>query len=522
MFDIQIYDVTLRDGAQGEGVVFSLEDKLGIAAKLDELGIDYIEGGYTHSNPKDRAFFEEVERLNLRHSKLTVFGSTRRPNVKPHEDLGLAALLKSEVSVVTIVGKAWHVHVTDVLRTTLDENLAMISDSVRHLKRRDREVVFDAEHFFDGYKAKPEYAMKCVIAAAEAGADAVVLCDTNGGSLPGDVGRVTAEVRSRIQCVVGFHGHDDGGLATANTLAAVENGAVHVQGTINGLGERTGNADLCLVIPNLMLKMKRRCLPEENLRKLTEVSRYVYQVANLMIPEHQPFVGPSAFAHKGGLHVDAVLKNPATYEHIAPDLVGNERRLLISELSGSAAVLEKIDRYKITHDDTLRKQILERVKELEHEGYQFEAAEASFELLVRRMAGVYRPHFELEGFRVIVHKGSHGAPVTEATLKLRVGDEVELTAAEGNGPVNALDGALRKALDRFYPSLRETRLVDYKVRVINPRKATAAKVRVIIESRDNDNIWGTVGVSENIILASWEALVDSVEYKLSKEVRDQG
>jgi 2-isopropylmalate synthase len=403
------------------------------------------------------------------------------------------------------------------LRTTLEENLRMIADSVRFLRQGGREVIFDAEHFFDGYKGSRDYALKTLEAAAEAGATTVVLCDTNGGGLPAEVARITAEVRSKIRCPIGFHGHNDGDLATANSLAAVEGGATHIQGTINGLGERTGNADLCSVIPNLALKMKRKCLPEESLQRLTEVSRYVYEVANLVIPEHQPFVGISAFAHKGGLHVDAVLKNPATYEHIPPETVGNDRRMLVSELSGSSTILAKVRKYHLPQDKELSRKILQRLKQLEHEGYQFEAAEGSFELLVKRMAGLHKPFFELEGFRVIVQKRQDGAASTEATLKLRVAGEEELTASEGNGPVNALDGALRKALERFYPCLRESRLCDYKVRVINPKDGTAAKVRVIIETRDKEHIWGTVGVSENIIQASWEALVDSVEYKLSKE-----
>ncbi len=521
MFEIQLYDVTLRDGAQTEGVAFSLEDKLGIAAKLDEMGVDYIEGGYTISNPKDRAFFLEALKLKFRHSKLAAFGSTRRPKVKAEEDAGLVAMLKSEVPVLTIVGKSWDIHVRDVLRTTPDENLRMIEDSVRWLKQQGREVIYDAEHFFDGFKSDREFALKTLDVAAAAGADAVVLCDTNGGSMPSEVTRIVADVRSRVKCVVGFHAHNDGGLATANSLAAVEAGATHIQGTVNGLGERAGNADFCVVIPNLALKMKRRCLPEENLRHLTELSRYVYEVANQVIPENQPFVGTSAFAHKGGLHVDAVMKNTQTYEHIAPELVGNERRMLISELAGTSTVRAKLEKYGIPFDKEMGRAIVEKVKELEHQGYQFEAAEASFELLVKRMAGLHKPFFDLEGFRVIVQKRESGEPITEATLKLKVKGVEELTVSEGNGPVNALDGALRKALERFYPNAREARLIDYKVRVINPKGATAAKVRVIIDTRDHRNVWGTVGVSENIIQASWEALVDSVEYKLSKDLEQK-
>lgn len=520
MFDIQLYDVTLRDGAQAEGVAFSLEDKLNIALKLDELGFDYVEGGFSISNPKDSAFFREAQNLALKHARISAFGSTRRPSLSVEEDPGIDALLKSEVPVTTIVGKAWDIHVNEVLRTELDTNIRMIAESVEYLKKQGREVVFDAEHFFDGFKANPEYAISAVKAAADAGADVVVLCDTNGGAIPTEVNRITAQIVKRVGCPVGFHGHNDGDLATANSLAAVEGGATHVQGTINGLGERTGNADHCAVIPNLALKMNRRCIPEKSLERLTELSRYIYEVANLLIPEHQPFVGLSAFAHKGGLHVDAVLKNPITYEHIRPEQVGNERRFLVSELSGGSTILAKIDKFGITHDDNLRKEILQTVKEMENAGYQFEAAEASFEVLVKRIAGLHKPFFDLEGFRVLVQKREENdlLPLTEATIKIIVGGEEEITASEGNGPVNALDGALRKALERFYPTIKEVRLVDYKVRVINTKGGTGSSVRVIIESRDDEDVWGTVGVSENIIQASWEAMVDSIEYKLSKDM----
>ena len=515
MARILAYDSTLRDGAQTEGISFSLEDKLGIAARLDELGIDYIEGGFAESNPKDRAFFDEVRKLDFKHSRIAVFGATRRVGVKVEEDTGVGAMLRTEAPVLTIVGKTWDLHVDTVLRTTLDENLAMIEDTVRYLKSRGREVIYDAEHFYDGCAGDADYAMKTLIAAAEAGADAVVLCDTNGGALPGDVERLTREAVQKVSCVVGFHGHNDGGVAVANTLVAVQAGATHVQGTMNGLGERSGNADLCVVIPNLQLKMGHEVLPEGKLTSLTQASRYCHEIANMGLPNHQPFVGPSAFTHKGGQHVDAMLKNPLTYEHINPELVGNERRMLVSELAGGAAVAAKLK--NLDADKDMRRKIINRVKEKESEGYHYEAAEASFELMVQRVLGDYTPFFELHGFRVIVQKREDGEPVTEATLKIRVDGEDELTACEGNGPINALDGALRKALYRFYPTLKDLRLIDYKVRVINSRDATAAKVRVFIESRDHEDIWGTVGVSENIIQASWEALVDSVEYKLSKD-----
>jgi 2-isopropylmalate synthase len=518
MLDIAIYDATLRDGAQSEGINFSVEDKLAIAKKLDELGIAYIEGGYPFSNEKDIAFFHQVRELKLQNSRVVAFGSTRRAKLKASEDPGLAALLGARTSGVAIVGKSWDLHVKDVLRVDLDENIRMIFDSVKYLKQKGLEVFFDAEHFFDGYKANPEYAIKTVLAAREAGADVLVLCDTNGGSLPNDVADITRAVLHEAEGAVGFHGHNDSGMAVANSICAVQAGATHVQGTMNGLGERTGNADLCLVIPNLQLKLKRPCLPDENIRLLTEVSRYVYEVANMQLVDSQPFVGRTAFAHKAGLHVDAVRKNPVTYEHIRPEDVGNERRLLLSELSGSATMLEKMEKHKLTHDPKIMREALQELQKLENLGYQFEAAEASFVLLVRRMLGTERRFFDFLGFRVIVEKrDAEGNPITEATIKVRVGDQEELCASEGDGPVNALDGAMRKALERFYPSLREMQLVDYKVRVINPAEGTAARVRVVIESRDRNAIWGTVGVSENLIEASWQALVDSIVYKLTKD-----
>ena len=523
MFEIQLYDATLRDGAQCAGISFSLDDKLAIAMKLDELGIGYIEGGYPFSNDKDIAFFNEIAQRKLRNARITAFGSTRRAKFDVAEDPGLAALLAAKTPTVTIVGKSWDLHVRDVLRVSLDDNIAMIADSVKYLKSKGLEVIFDAEHFFDGCKANPEYAMKTLAAAKEGGADALILCDTNGGTLPSGVTDITAKVVSEAGGLIGFHGHNDGGMAVANSVAAVQAGAVHVQGTMNGLGERAGNADLCQVIPNLQLKLNKRCLPDEDLQSLTEVSRYVYEIANLPLDEAQPFVGRRAFAHKGGLHVDAVRKNPMTYEHVDPVAIGNERRLLLSELSGSATILEKMEKYELTHDRKVMRQALKELQKFESYGYQYEAAEASFALLVKRMLGKEKRFFELEGFRVIVEKrGSGSEPITEATIKIRVAGSEELSASEGDGPVNALDGALRKALERFYPNLGEMHLADYKVRVINPTAGTAARVRVVIESRDKDAIWGTVGVSENLIEASWLALVDSVVYKLSKDEEKTG
>lgn len=523
MLDIAIYDATLRDGAQSEGINFSVEDKLAIAGKLDELGVAYIEGGYPFSNEKDIAFFQRVRDLNLKNSRIVAFGSTRRAKLSVSEDPGLAALIGARTAGVAIVGKSWDLHVKDVLRVSLDENIKMISDSIKYLKQKGLEVFFDAEHFFDGFKANPEYACQTVIAAREAGADALVLCDTNGGSLPFEVAEITKAVLEAAGGVVGFHGHNDSGTAVANSVSAVHAGATHVQGTMNGLGERTGNADLCMVIPNLQLKLKRPCLPADKIHLLTEASRFVYEVANMHLVDSQPFVGRAAFAHKAGLHVDAVRKNPITYEHINPEEVGNERRLLLSELSGSATMLEKMEKHKLTHDPKIMRQALQELQKLENIGYQFEAAEASFVLLVRRMLGNEKKFFEFLGFRVIVEKrDANGNPITEGTIKVRVGDQEELCASEGDGPVNALDGALRKALERFYPSLKEMQLVDYKVRVINPTEGTAARVRVVIESRDKNEIWGTVGVSENLIEASWQALVDSVIYKLTKDDEAKG
>ncbi|MGR3310928.1 MAG: citramalate synthase [Candidatus Brocadiales bacterium] len=533
MDKIVLYDTTLRDGSQGEGVSFSLQDKLGIAIKLDELGIDYIEGGYPLSNPKDESFFMEIKDVRLRHAKIAAFGSTRKANIKTSEDPGVISLIKAETSVITIVAKSWDFHVSNVLRTTLNENLKMVAETIEFLKSKNKEVILDAEHFFDGYKSNPEYALKVIKIGQEAGADTIVLCDTNGGSVPHEIAEIVKKVKDTINSPIGIHAHNDCDLAVANTIAAVEHGVRHVQGTVNGFGERCGNADLCSVIPNLALKpvlsglplsgakganvKGLRCLNEKGLKKLTEVSRYVYEVANILPRSNQPFVGKSAFAHKGGLHADAMRKDKASYEHISPEKVGNERRILISELSGSANVLAKIEKYNITHDRKLMKQILKQVQELENKGYQFEAAEASFELLVKKLLGKHRTFFGLEGFSTTVERRENGTTNTIATVKIKVDGVEELTASEGDGPVNALDGALRKALERFYPSIREMQLVDYKVRVIESQRGTAAKVRVIIQSRDHQDIWSTVGVSENIVDASWQALVDSIEYKLLKD-----
>jgi 2-isopropylmalate synthase len=520
MEKINLYDTTLRDGMQTEGVSFSLEDKLSIAGCLDELGIDYIEGGYAASNPKEMRFFAEAAKLGLKNSKIVAFGSTRRADTKIEADASLAAILACKARTATIVGKAWDMQVKAVLGCSLDENLQLCTDSVAYLKKRGIEVIFDAEHFFDGFEENREYAMKVLTAAVDAGADVLVLCDTNGGSMPDEVYGITKTVCEKFSSLpIGIHTHNDCDCATANTLAAIRAGARHVQGTINGLGERCGNANLCTVIPNLAFKMGFECLAPEKIKTLTEVSRFIFEVCNLNPVMNMSYVGESAFAHKAGLHVDALLKDKRTYEHIDPALVGNERRFLISELSGKSNVLAGLEKAKIAQDKKLAKKILTRVQELENEGYQFEAADASFDLLVKKILGTYKPSFELLKYYVTTERSVSGEMINEASVKLRVGDKVQHVVGEGDGPVNALDAALRKALENLYPSIRDIHLIDYKVRVVNAKAGTAARVRVIIESRDKNSVWGTVGVSENVIEASWLALVDSVEYKLQKDAK---
>ncbi len=520
MEKIKLYDTTLRDGMQAEGISFSLEDKLSIARCLDELGLDYIEGGYAASNPKEMRFFAEVKKLSLKNSKIVAFGSTRRADAKVSDDVSLNAILSCKTPTATVVGKTWDMHVTDVLGCSLDENLIMCSESIEFLKKHGLETIFDAEHFFDGYKINPEYAMKVLSAAAEAGADVLVLCDTNGGSVPDEVYEITKTVCEKLgSMAVGIHTHNDTDCATANSLAAVRAGARHVQGTINGLGERCGNANLCTVIPNLSFKMGFEVLSPKKIKTLTEISRSIFEICNLTPVMNMPYVGESAFAHKAGLHVDALRKSKRTYEHIAPELVGNERRFLISELSGRSNILAELEKAEIAENKKLAKDILVRVQQLENEGFQFEVANASFDLLVKKIMGTYKPSFELIKYYVTTEKRATGDLVTEATVKLKIGDKVEHVVGEGDGPVNALDAALRKSLENIYPSIKDVHLIDYKVRVVNARAGTAARVRVIIESRDKTDTWGTVGCSENIIDASWQALADSVEYKLQKERR---
>jgi 2-isopropylmalate synthase len=517
MTRIAIYDTTLRDGSQGEGVNFSLQDKLLITRRLDELGVDFIEGGYPLSNPKDFEYFQEVRKLPLRHARVAAFGMTRRKNARPEDDTCLKALLDAGAPVVTIVGKTWDLHVREVLGTTLEENLRMIADSVAFCKAAGREVFYDAEHFFDGYRHNPDYAVQTLRAAQDAGAAVVILCDTNGGTLPDKIAERVEAVRRALRVELGIHCHNDCDVAVANTLAAVAKGATQVQGTVNGIGERCGNVDLVSVIANLGLKLGYDLLVPGSLAKLTEVSRYIYEIANMNFRSGQPFVGASAFAHKGGMHTHAIARTTASYEHIDPAAVGNERRILVSELSGQSTILAKTTKYAVAHDKAVMGEILNRVQDLENAGYEFEAAEASFDLLVKKALGLYRPKFERLAYRVNIETAADGLPVTEATVKVRVGGAVPHTVSEGDGPVNALDGALRKALLPFYPRLAEMHLADYKVRVVNARAETAAKVRVVVEWRDGEAVWGTVGVSENIIEASWLALVDAVEYKLFKD-----
>jgi 2-isopropylmalate synthase len=514
---IQIYDTTLRDGSQGEGVNFSLQDKLLITARLDELGFDFIEGGYPLSNPKDEEYFQRVADMDLAHAQVAAFGMTRRRGVTAEGDTGMQALRGSKAPVCTVVGKTWDLHVTEVLRVDQRENLAMIRDSVAFLAAEGRRVFYDAEHFFDGWAASPDYALATLQAAQESGAEIIILCDTNGGSLPERIAEGVEAARRALSIPVGIHCHNDCDVAVANSLAAVAHGAVQVQGTINGIGERCGNVDLVSVIANLALKQGCEVLRGDGVRRLTELSRYVYEIANMNFRSNQPFVGASAFAHKGGMHVHAVNRVAASYEHIPPENVGNRRRVLVSELSGRSNIVAKTTKYRLGQDDDLMRRILERVQDLENEGYQFEAAEASFDLLVKKVAGTYEPKFRRIHYRVNVETDQSRIPQTEATVKLEVAGRTEHVVAEGDGPVNALDTALRKALTPAYPGLAEMHLVDYKVRVINSAEGTAARVRVVIESADRDEVWSTVGVSENVIEASWLALVDSVEYKLFKD-----
>jgi 2-isopropylmalate synthase len=518
--NIKLFDTTLRDGSQAEKISFSLEDKLNIALRLDSFGIHYIEGGWPGSNPKDQTFFEQAKKENWKNTLLVAFGSTRRANTRPEKDKNLNLLLSSETPAISVFGKSWIMHATVALGISPEENLTIINDSLKYLKVHDREVIYDAEHFFDGYKDNPDYAIKTLQAALDGGADVIVLCDTNGGTLPEQIYEITSTIRGKFKIELGIHAHNDGDLAIANTLAAVRAGARHVQGTINGYGERCGNANLVSVIPNLQLKLGYHCLDSEKLAQLSDLSAYIYEMANTVPRDEAPFVGKSAFAHKGGIHVSAVMKHPRTYEHIEPDKVGNARRVLISDLSGRSNVCYKMSEMGLQElDNEDASQIVQQVKNLENEGYSFEAAEASFELLVERYRGTSPVFFQLSGFREITEKDKENCPRSEASIRVSVDGHEEHTAAEGNGPVNALDNALRKALIHFFPEIALLHLVDYKVRVLNGAgsSGTASRVRVLIETQLGENRWSTIGVSENIIEASWQALVDSYTYFLHKK-----
>lgn len=519
---VEIYDTTLRDGTQGEGISFSLLDKIKIAKHLDSLGVDYIEGGYPLSNPKDVAFFEEIAKLDLKHAKPCAFGMTRRKGIKAEDDQGMQALVGARTPVITIVGKTWDLHVDEVLRISREENLEMIRDSVAFCAK-SAEVFYDAEHFFDGYKANPDYAIQTLQAALEGGATRLVLCDTNGGSLPQWIAQAVNALYAKLgsDIKLGIHTHNDGGLALANSLAAVEQGAVQIQGTINGIGERCGNVDLITAVANLKLKLDIDCLAEEDsLKHLTETSRFVYELANMNLRSNQAYVGSGAFAHKGGMHVHAVNRLASSYEHINPELVGNTRRILVSELSGVSNISATLgEKFNVDNDKEVMRNVLERVQDLENEGYQFEAAQASFELLLRDEIGKREDFWQLDHYRCMIHKTDSTHPITEAIVKARVGDTVEHRVADGDGPVNALDGALRKCLEPHYPQIKEIRLRDYKVRVVNATAESAAKVRVIIDFAiadpdKADKYFSTIGVSENIVEASWHALIDAFEYHL--------
>ncbi len=517
---IYLYDTTLRDGTQAEDISFQVQDKVRIAKRLDDLGIDYIEGGWPGSNPKDITFFQAIQNETLAHSKIAAFGSTRRAKVTPAEDNNIQMLIESKPDTVTIFGKTWDFHVREALRISPEENLDLINDSLIYLKERIGEVIYDAEHFFDGYKSNPEYALQTLKAAEDAEVECIVLCDTNGGTLPHEFPEIMAAVRKAVSTPIGIHAHNDSECAVANTLMAVSCGAVHVQGTINGFGERCGNANLCSIIPSLSLKLGKKCLAEGKLKTLRSASRYIYELANLTPNKHQAYVGNSAFAHKGGVHVSAIQRHPETYEHVRPELVGNRTRVLVSDLSGRANILAKAEECGIELDgkDPVTLEILEDIKDLENRGFQFEGAEASFELLMLKAMGKLKHYFVVTAFRVIdTLRENEKSPVSEATIKVKVGGKIEHTAADGNGPVNALDTAMRRALVNFYPQIGDVKLLDYKVRVLPASQGTDAVIRVLVESGDHDSRWGTVGVSSNVIDASYQALADSLTYKLYKD-----
>jgi 2-isopropylmalate synthase len=509
---LEIYDTTLRDGSQQEGISLTVNDKLRIAQLLDDLGVAYIEGGWPGALPKDDEFFRRARsELNLRHATLTAFGSTRRPRISVEDDPQLKALLDADTEVICIVGKSWDYHVTEALRTDLDEGVRMVAESIEYLKRHDRRVFFDAEHFFDGFVSNPDYALTVLRAAHEAGAERLVLCDTNGGALPHDVVAVLEQVHATVRdAATGVHFHNDSGCAVASSLASVKAGVRQVQGCVNGYGERTGNADLCSIIPDLAIKMNVPVVSEAQLQMLSPISHHIAEVVNITLDPHRPYVGASAFTHKAGLHTSALARRSDAYEHTRPELVGNLTRMVVSEQAGRASILNKAKVLGLEMDDELARQVLERVKEMEHAGYHFEAADGSFELLVRRMVGWTQPYFELESFRTFIERRADEQVVAEATVKMRVAGERVVTTGEGDGPVHALDQAVRAALRTAYPQIDGLRLTDYRVRVLDSSDGTAARVRVLLETSDTEGSWGTIGVHENIIEASWEALVDGL------------
>lgn len=517
---VQIFDSTLRDGAQGENVTFSVEDKLNIVKALDKFGVDYIEAGNPGSNPKDLEFFERVRKIKLKNAKLVAFGSTRRRDIDVTQDRNVMALLTAKTDAVAIFGKSWDMHVTDIINTTLEQNLKMIYETVKFFVDQGKEVIYDAEHFYDGYKANPDYAIKAIQAAERAGASCICLCDTNGGCFPDEIHEITSVAIKSVSTPIGMHCHDDSGCAVANSLAGVNAGASQVQGTFIGVGERCGNANLSTIIAGLQLKLGYDCVPEESMPRMTKVARYIAEIANMAIADGMPYVGKSAFAHKGGMHVDGVRKKSMSFEHIDPESVGNARNILLSEVSGRTAILSKLNQVDptLTKESRETQELIDLLKDLEFKGFQFEAAEASFELIVLKHLKKFKSFFEIEHYKIIGERLEKAdTKPSNALIKVRVGENYEIAAAEGHGPVNAIDKALRKALEVFYPSLKKVRLIDYKVRVMNTNAATAATTRVLIESTDGEETWTTVGASEDIISASVTALLDSMEYKLFKE-----
>lgn len=521
---IEIYDSTLRDGAQGEGISFSVLDKIGIVKALDEFGVPFIEAGNPGSNPKDLEFFAEMKNIQLKQAKLVAFGSTRRKNIKVEDDRNVQSLLEAETEYVAIFGKTWDFHVTDIINTTLEENLKMIEETILFMNEQGKKVVFDAEHFFDGYKSNKEYALLTLVTAAKSGVESIVLCDTNGGTSPIEIQTITRDVVSKIEGNIGIHCHDDSGTAVANSIMAVDAGATQVQGTFIGFGERCGNANLAMVIGNIQVKQGYACVPEENIENLTSIARFIAETANIVLNPSMGFVGKNAFTHKGGMHIDGINKNTSSFEHLSPEVIGNTRRFLMSEVAGRSLLLKKVQNIvpEIEKNSPETSSLMQRLKELEHEGYQFEGAESTFELIIRKELGKYKPFFELKYFKIMGEKPSADENFSAyAIVKVAVEGEMKISAAEGDGPVNALDKALRIALESFYPNLKKVHLTDYKVRVLDSKDATAAKVRVLITSTDGKKVWSTVGVSTDVIDASLIALIDSIEIKLLRDLEER-